>query len=291
MFALCDSPREAGRKARAAASRLFLFALGDTTPYQVYATFDDITERIQAEALLYAQRDLARCMGTVDTVEAGFRAILEIMLHLTGMDSGGIYLFSSVAQRLDLVYYQGLGAKFIAAVGSYLTESPNVQVILTGKPFYFSHGHPATLSPAYLAEQLRSAATLPILYQDRVIGCINLASHTEDEVRQFARHALEPLAVEVGNFVVHLQSQAALRASEEKFRQLADTINEVFWIFDNRQQRLVYLNPAYEKIWGRSCESLYEAPRAWADAIHPDDRPDDHRRSRSAPHPPLRGAR
>ena len=250
-----------------------LFAPGSPAPYQVYTTFDDITERIQGEALLYAQRDLARCIGAVATVERGFCAILEIMLRLTGMDSGGIYLFSPDAQRLDLVYHQGLGAEFIADVGSYLKESPNVQVVLTGKPFYFPHGHPVTQSPTYLAEQLRSAATLPILYQDRVIGCANLSSHTQDEVRQFARHALEPLAVEVGNFVVHLQAQAALRASEEKFRQLADTIDEVFWIFDNREERLVYLNPAYEKIWGISIADTYRESRKYIESIHPDDRP------------------
>lgn len=61
-----------------------------------------------------------------------------------------------------------------------------------------------------------------------MIGCFNLASS-------------ESLSLEVGNFVVHLQAQAAVRASEERFRQIADTINEVFWVFDNRQQRLVYL--------------------------------------------------
>jgi len=233
----------------------------------------DITARKQAEALVYAQRDLARCIGAFDTVEAGFGAMLEIMLRLTGMDSGGIYLFAPGARSLDLVYHQGLGAEFIAAAASYSTDSPNVQMLLTGKPFYFPRGHPLTQSPRYLAEQLRSAAAIPILYQDRVIGCFNLASHTRDEVGQFARHALEPLAVEVGNFVVHLQAQAALHTSEEKFRQLADTINEVFWIFDNEQQRLIYLNPAFEKIWGISIEDTYRHNRKYIDAIHPDDRP------------------
>ena len=247
-----------------------VFMVGETH----YANISvDITERKQAEALLYAQCDLARCIGTAGTVEWGFRGILEVMLRLTGMDSGGMYLFSSDAQSLDLVYHQGLGAEFIQAVARFPIDSPNAQLILTGKPFYFRHDHPVRQSPRYLAEGLRSAAAIPILYQDRVIGCFNLASHTEDDVRHFARQALEPLSLEIGNFVVHLQAQAAVRASEEKFRQIADTINEVFWIFDNGQQRLVYLNPAYEKVWGIAIADTYHDSRKYIEAIHPDDRP------------------
>ena len=233
----------------------------------------DITERNQAEALVRAQRDLARCIGTAGTVESGFRGILEIMLGLTGMDSGGIYLFSPDTGSIDLIYHQGLGAEFIEAVASFPLDSPNAQAILTGKPSYFPYDHPVTQSPRYLAEQLRSAAAIPIMYQDRVIGCFNLASHIQDDVRHFAREALEPLAREVGNFVVHLQAQAAVRVSEERFRQIADTINEVFWVFDNEQQKLVYLNPAYEKIWGMSILDTYRENRKYIDAIHPDDRP------------------
>ena len=89
-------------------------------------------------------------------------------------------------------------------------------MVLTGRPFYFPQGHPVTQSPLYLAEQLRSAAAIPIHYQDSVIGCFNLASHTRDETRHFARQALETLAVEVGNSILQLQSQADLRASEGK---------------------------------------------------------------------------
>jgi len=67
-------------------------------------------------------------------------------------------------------------------------------------------------------------------------------------------------------------AEAALRASEERFRELAENINEVFWITDPTKQQMLYISPAYERIWGRSCASLYERPQAWLEAIHPDDR-------------------
>jgi PAS domain S-box-containing protein len=67
-------------------------------------------------------------------------------------------------------------------------------------------------------------------------------------------------------------AQEALRASEERFRQLADHIREVFWMTTGDRQKIIYVSPAYAEIWGQPCENLYAAPRNWSDAIHPDDR-------------------
>ncbi|MBU7586788.1 MAG: PAS domain S-box protein [Nostoc sp. TH1S01] len=69
------------------------------------------------------------------------------------------------------------------------------------------------------------------------------------------------------------KAEAALRHSEERFRQLAENIQAVFWMTDIDNQQVLYVSPAYETIWQRSCESLYQNSSAWLDAIHPDDRP------------------
>ncbi|MEP6590448.1 MAG: PAS domain S-box protein [Gemmatimonadota bacterium] len=66
---------------------------------------------------------------------------------------------------------------------------------------------------------------------------------------------------------------SALRESETRFRQLAENIREVFWMTDPATREMLYVSPAYETIWGRSCASLYATPRNWLDAVHPDDRP------------------
>ncbi|AFY66498.1 response regulator [Geitlerinema sp. PCC 7407] len=69
-------------------------------------------------------------------------------------------------------------------------------------------------------------------------------------------------------------TEAALRQSDERFRQFADNIQDVFWIFElaEDQKRLLYVSPAYEQIWGRSLSALYDDYHEWLDAIHPDDR-------------------
>jgi PAS domain S-box-containing protein len=67
------------------------------------------------------------------------------------------------------------------------------------------------------------------------------------------------------------RTEQALQASEEKFRQFAENIREVFWMLDPVAREVLYVSPAYAQVWGRSCDSVYRNPLAWSEAIHPDD--------------------
>ena len=67
------------------------------------------------------------------------------------------------------------------------------------------------------------------------------------------------------------QVEEALRRSEERFLEMAENIREAFWLFDWIEQRLVYISPAYETIWGRSINDLYAQNEAWDGSVHPDD--------------------
>jgi PAS domain S-box-containing protein len=67
------------------------------------------------------------------------------------------------------------------------------------------------------------------------------------------------------------QSELALRESEEKFRQLAENIREVFFVLTSSADRTLYVSPAFEQVWGRSCDSAYRNPNTWQEAVHPDD--------------------
>jgi PAS domain S-box-containing protein len=66
--------------------------------------------------------------------------------------------------------------------------------------------------------------------------------------------------------------EEALRESETRFRQVAENISVVFWLSNPEATLLHYVSPAYETIWGRSCDSLYSEPKSWMDSVHPDDR-------------------
>ncbi|MDZ8134321.1 MAG: PAS domain-containing protein [Nostoc sp. DedQUE04] len=68
------------------------------------------------------------------------------------------------------------------------------------------------------------------------------------------------------------QSAETLRESEERFRQLAENIDAVFWIKEVSENRISYVSPAYKRLWGLNPQELYQGQQIWIDRIHPEDR-------------------
>jgi PAS domain S-box-containing protein len=69
------------------------------------------------------------------------------------------------------------------------------------------------------------------------------------------------------------QRTTALRDSEEQFRQLAENIHQVFWVYNPMKNKILYVSPAYTKIWRQSCEELYQDHESFVKSVHPDDKP------------------
>ncbi|MEJ2184686.1 MAG: ATP-binding protein [Gemmatimonadota bacterium] len=82
---------------------------------------------------------------------------------------------------------------------------------------------------------------------------------------------LQAMANLLAELVERQTMEKALRVSEERFRELAENIREVLWM-NLPAGDLLYVNPAYEEVWGRPVESLYADPESWQEALHPDDR-------------------
>lgn len=104
-------------------------------------------------------------------------------------------------------------------------------------------------------------------------------SGPETEQRWFILTAT-PLADDhaSGAVVMHVEVTAErrneqnLRVSESRFRQMAESVDDVFFLRNLDSTQIYYISPAYEKIWGRTCKSLYSNPSSWGESIHPDDR-------------------
>ena len=172
----------------------------------------DIAEGKRAEELLRAQRDLALAIGKARSFEEGMHVCLETAIRISEMDCGGIYLRDETSGALDLVINRGLPAEFIASASHYEKDAPNSQLVMAGRAIYSEHlrlGVP--LDESERRECLRALAVIPILHEDRVIGCMNIASHTRSEVPIFARDALETIAAQIGSAIIHLRTEEALR--------------------------------------------------------------------------------
>ncbi|MFN8604304.1 MAG: PAS domain-containing protein [Candidatus Binatia bacterium] len=66
--------------------------------------------------------------------------------------------------------------------------------------------------------------------------------------------------------------QREVRDIRERLQLVAETVPQAFWMATRELDQMRYVSRGYERIWGRSCESLFANPRSFLDAIHPDDR-------------------
>ena len=133
-----------------------------------------------------------------------------------------------------------------------------------------------------LLEQLPGHRSHPALFPScaEVIGT-GAPKETEvfydaDDIRAWFRlHVVrldDGVAISLSDVTGRKEHAAALQQSEERFRLLADAVDDVFWIIDVREQKVVYVSPAYERTWGLSAEGLYQDPRSWRAKLHPQDR-------------------
>jgi PAS domain S-box-containing protein len=125
-----------------------------------------------------------------------------------------------------------------------------------------------------------SAVLLPIMLNGQAAGALALCAAETGAFGEPELMLLHEVASDVAFALENLdrdvrrrQAEDSLQESEERFRQMADNIHEVFWMADTRTARLLYVSPAYEHIWGRSCESAYiQSPAEALAFIHPEDR-------------------
>ncbi len=126
-------------------------------------------------------------------------------------------------------------------------ENPIEKVLATGETVYLSN-HTTLIAKDGREHQIADSAA-PIMSDDEILGMVLVFNDVTEQYK----------------------IREALRESEQRFRQLAENLNEVFWLGAADWSEILYVSPAYEKNWGLSREILYKKPGAWLEAVHPDD--------------------
>jgi PAS domain S-box-containing protein len=209
----------------------------------------EIEERQRADEMIRLQRDLALTLSGGVGLEEALRLCLETCLIISEMDGGGIYLIDPDSGDIDLKCHQGLSPRFVQTVSHYDADSLNAHVINASEPVYSRiQDLPGLLDePSLLHEGLRSIAIIPMVHQDRVIACINVASRKYEEIPVTARVMLEAVAAQVGSAIARIKTEEALRESRVRFRAFMDHLPGVAFMMDHNN-RQVYLNQNLESL-------------------------------------------
>ena len=80
------------------------------------------------------------------------------------------------------------------------------------------------------------------------------------------------LANRMLNAVVQRRAKQQATEAEQQLQDLSEVSNDVLWMFTHDWSELLYVNPPYEDLWGRSVDALAEDPLDFLNGVHPADR-------------------
>ena len=105
---------------------------------------------------------------------------------------------------------------------------------------------------------------------------LSVAGWLTAEVARLTRHLSDLVEERTAQWKAEVEQHKAtstrLGETLERFEQVINNITEVFWLTNVPKNEMVYISPAYERVWGRKCDDLYRDPHSWLAALHPEDR-------------------
>ncbi|MCX6000839.1 MAG: ATP-binding protein [Chloroflexi bacterium] len=224
-------------------------------PIGILGVLRDIRERKRILDMIKAERDLAVAVASQMTLHDMLRVCLQTAIRTAGMDCGAIYLVDEISGDLELAYAEGLSDSFVAGVSHYDATSANARAVMAGNSFCTSsRGLVVLLDETRRREELRTMAIVPVRHQGRVIGCLTVGSHRQDEVPGVARDTLETIAAQIGGAIARARANEALRRArdelerrvEERTAELRATNARLEAEVDERTRAEQALQQAYE---------------------------------------------
>ena len=234
-----------------------------------------IEEYKQSTKLMEYQRKLSVSIASTNDLMEGLCTSLQLSIQMSGMDCGGIYLFDKDSGGLNLIVHQGLSKKFVQAVSHYDKNSDNSVHVKKGMPIYTLHNEfDVFLTPEEQREGIRAFISLPLFDEGKVIGCMNLASHSVEDMPLSFRAAIEAVVAQIGNAIGRLKARDGLKKSEEHLRSLMESATNfaVYRLISDEAKphklRVVFISPSAKTILGIPEPMKFET---WFENAHPDD--------------------
>ena len=251
--------------------------------------FHDVTERKRAEEEI--RRGAKETSALLETSLALTNLDLEATLQTIGNSASTLFLADGC--RIFLVEQDGETLHCVLALGENTDAFSNLRIKIGrgvtgtvaagGKAEIVNdmQNDPRAEQVPGTPEEQEAIMFAPLRERERSIGILSIRrlggkkpfQQAELELLE-AFASMAASAVSKARLFEETQRRLAeLHASEERFRQLAENIQEAFWMTDAETSRELYMSPAVETIWGRSIQSLMYEPNAWINSVFSEDRP------------------
>jgi len=241
--------------------------------------FTDVTDAKAAQNFAQAQEEILMLIAGSAPVRESLEAIVKLIETATPNSPCCLLLCQNsqlgqaVAPSLSPAFVQALDGMQVAegngacATAAFRRESVIVEDVMYDPLMHDFRG-------LLVSQGLLACWSTPVVASDgHVLATFAIYRRTPGRP-QPADQVLIDSAVRLARLVLErARAKAALVGSEARFRELAENIEDVFYNVDAHQGRVSYISPGYEKIWGRSCESLYAVPGSQVDAVVLDDLP------------------
>ena len=232
-------------------------------------TFDDVQTVRRFEDLLRIERDLAIALGHAKGLTSALSAIMDAVLLVEGVDSGGVYLVDPATGRLDLVVHRGLGPEFVAHASVFSASDPRSGLVREGRVVFTRYVEVDVPRDSVLErEGLRALGIIPVRHEGQSVALLNVASHVHFEFAAPVQDAIVALASRIGAVIDRVRSEEAVRQSQSNFQALFDSLEDMLFVLDDAG-RVIHANQVALRRLGYDLAEMIGKP---VTELHPPER-------------------
>lgn len=207
-----------------------------------FGLIHDITLRKRTEELMSLQRDIAISISTSPDFSTVLVKILDQILKIPEVDSGGIYIKNPSDKTYSLSTSKGLmNAGFMKKMMEIPPQTPNYDHVIGGQLIFGNFRQMNIPDSEAKEEGILAVAILPVTYQNAVELIICLGSHTHEEFSQEVKKTLETVASQ-------LTAVVAKQKVEEKIQLHTHELEELNKMMVGRELKMVQLKEELEKV-------------------------------------------
>ena len=188
--------------------------------------FNDITRKKHFSDLLNIQYNIDYLNTIPIGLEKSFQQIFDNLFRYDWIDAGGIYLMNKNHDYLDMVFHKGLSDRFVKETCSIPKESGRFKLIQKKKPLYVSSIDLLPYPENLHKEGIKAIFIFPLIHDDEVIGVLNLASRSEDELSENERMIFESIGSRIAQMIALINAQNELQLKNEELQQTLKEIQE-----------------------------------------------------------------